>query len=249
MVKIFFVPCEFNEEIFLDEKSIKLLKEKNFKQLFLFSAIQFNTKKIEEQLKRNGIKVKKAKAKRTLKKGQILGCDCYEDSFDKQIFQEEGEILYVGDGLFHPLALLIAQKENFRKRIFIFNPIRKELKTLEEREIEDIKKRLIRNLRFYLNSEKVGLIVSTKFGQQYLNSVIKLKKELEKKGKKVFIFVCDFLDFKDLENFPFIKCWVNSACPRIGFDDILLTEKPLINVREAFNAEKTLDKLENQTKE
>ncbi|MEM4182040.1 MAG: diphthamide synthesis protein [Candidatus Pacearchaeota archaeon] len=243
MVKIIFVPCEFEGEVLLDEKSLKKIQERKVKSFFVFSTVQFNTKKIEKQLNEKGIKIKKVKAKRTIGNGHILGCDCYEDSFEEGIFKEEGDIFYIGDGFFHPIALLLAQKNNFRKEIFVFNPLKNDFFILGKKEIENILRRLKRNILFYLKSEKIGLIISTKFGQQYLDLCLTLKKELEKKSKKVFIFVCDFLDLKELENFPFIECWVNSACPRIGFDDILLTEKPLINIKDALNAEEILDSL------
>ncbi len=241
MVKIIFVPCEFDEEIFLDENSIKSLKEKKINSLFIFSSVQFNTKNIEKQLENIGIKIKKTKAKRTLKKGQILGCDCYSDSFSEDIFNSSSDILYIGDGLFHPFSLLLAQKENFRKNIFVFNPLKKSLTILTIKDIQNIIYKLKRNLRIFLNAKKIGIISSTKYGQNYLESCFSLKKEIEKKGKEVFVFVCDFVDLKELENFSFIDCWINTACPRIGLDDILSTEKPLINLKDALNIYKILD--------
>ena len=34
--------------------------------------------------------------------------------------------------------------------------------------------------------------------------------------KKFYIFAYDTLDIPSLENFPFVQCWVNTACPRIA---------------------------------
>jgi len=45
-----------------------------------------------------------------------------------------------------------------------------------------------------------------------------IKKKLEEKGKRCFIFVFDTLDANEMENFPFIDFWVNTACPRIADD-------------------------------
>ena len=41
---------------------------------------------------------------------------------------------------------------------------------------------------------------------------------LEEKGKKCYIFVFDTLDAREMENFPFIDFWINTACPRIADD-------------------------------
>ena len=72
-----------------------------------------------------------------------------------------------------------------------------------------------------------------------------MKEHLEKQGKKAYIFIDDTLKLNDLENYPFINAWVNTACPRIGTDDIMATNKPLINLREAGNPVKELEELEN----
>ena len=44
------------------------------------------------------------------------------------------------------------------------------------------------------------------------------------------MFVTDTLDFAELENFPFIECYVNTMCPRIGMDDTIRTAKPIVNI-------------------
>ena len=40
------------------------------------------------------------------------------------------------------------------------------------------------------------------------------------------------IDFNDLENFNFIEMWVNTACPRIGYDDMLAQEKPIVDLSD-----------------
>ena len=70
-------------------------------------------------------------------------------------------------------------------------------------------------------------------------------------GKKLYVADSNFQnfnrknddDFSNLENYPFVQCWINSACPRIGTDDIVNLDKPLINIREAFNPIKVLEEL------
>src|SRR3989344_2102792 len=105
------------------------------------------------------------------------------------------------------------------------------------------------NIKRYINAKKIGILVTIKSGQQYLNSALKLKALIESKeqnqeqGKKAFIFIDDTLDLKALENYPFIEVWVNTACPRICTDDITTIRQPMINLREAINPIKALEEI------
>jgi len=55
----------------------------------------------------------------------------------------------------------------------------------------------------------------------------------KRKDKKYYLFAFDTLQANELENFPFIDCWVNTACSRIAdeksnivnIDDILEFER------------------------
>jgi diphthamide biosynthesis enzyme Dph1/Dph2-like protein len=46
--------------------------------------------------------------------------------------------------------------------------------------------------------------------------------------------VADTLDFAGLENFPFVECFVNTACPRIGYDEWENLRKPIINADDVL---------------
>ena len=61
-------------------------------------------------------------------------------------------------------------------------------------------------------------MVSVKPGQCSYKKALEIKKKLEEKGKKCFIFAFDTLSANEMENFPFIEFWVNTACPRIADD-------------------------------
>jgi diphthamide biosynthesis enzyme Dph1/Dph2-like protein len=49
-----------------------------------------------------------------------------------------------------------------------------------------------------------------------MKKINELKKKY--KDKKFYMFAFDTLQASYLDNFPFIQCWVNTACPRI-FED------------------------------
>jgi diphthamide biosynthesis enzyme Dph1/Dph2-like protein len=56
--------------------------------------------------------------------------------------------------------------------------------------------------------------------------------DLERKypDKKFYLLLFDTLDFAQLENFNFIECFVNTACPRISYDDSEKFAKKVVDV-------------------
>lgn len=246
MTNIIFIDAKYEGKIELNEKVISYLKKNKISSVALFSSVQFTEiDLVLQQFKTLGIKVNITKARRTSKPMQILGCDAYHDSFETDILSESDAILYLGDGYFHPKALLLAQiKQQKIKPVIMFNPISKTLEILEEKNILEQVKKYKRNLRFFINSQTIGILVTIKPGQNYFMSAKRLKEHLEKQGKKAYIFIDDSIKLNELENYPFIQAWVNTACPRIGTDDIVNYKQPIINIKEAGNPVKALEELE-----
>ena len=246
MVRLALIESEYEKEIFPTKELINHLKENKIKTIALFASIQFATlDKFTEELEKEGLEIKITKAKRTNKPLQVLGCDCYSDSFAESIINDSDIILYVGDGMFHPKALLLAQIKTKIKPVLIFNPISQSLEIITEKDIEKQVQKMKRNLRMFLNSESIGILVTIKPGQQYFLSAKRLKEKLESEGKKAYIFLDDSINLNNLENYPFIQSWVNTACPRIGTDDIVNFTQPIINLKEASNPITALEDLEN----
>jgi len=247
MTELLLIDAKWEDEIKLTKELREHLRKNKIKSVALFASVQFtNLDNFIKELEKNKIKVNITKAKRTNENMQVLGCDCYEDSFEENIIKNSEGVLYIGDGLFHPKALLLSQikSKNF-KPIIIFDPVVNQIKEINKKEIEKQIQKYKRNLKLFINSKTIGILVTIKPGQQYFNSAKNLKEKLKKQGKKSYIFIDNNLDINQLENYPFIQCWVNTACPRIGTDDILNIEKPLINIKEAFEPIKALEKLEN----
>ncbi len=248
MTELLLIDAKWEDEIKLTKELREHLRKNKIKSVALFASVQFtNLDNFIKELEKNKIKVNITKAKRTNENMQVLGCDCYEDSFEENIIKNSEGVLYIGDGLFHPKALLLSQikSKNF-KPIIIFDPVVNQIKEINKKEIEKQIQKYKRNLKLFINSKTIGILVTIKPGQQYFNSAKNLKEKLKKQGKKSYIFIDNNLDINQLENYPFIQCWVNTACPRIGTDDILNIEKPLINIKEAFEPIKALEKLENE---
>ncbi len=216
-MKVEFIEARYKEKVVLPNWVIKKLP----KELALFATVQFigSLQEIKKQLEDNNIKVKLYRPKHTKYKGQILGCSI--EKFDSKSF------LYIGDGQFHPKALLL---KNPKTTVFCFNPIRKKFLIINEKEIIPWLRKKKGALLKFMASFNIGVLISSKKGQNRIEDALRLKEKLPEKNLYFFIF--DTLNFEELENFPFIDCFINTACPRIAYDDYEKIRKPILNLED-----------------
>jgi len=249
-MKVLTIDASYNKEVNLNDELFNYLKQNNYKKIVLFASVQFvnHLDSVKTQFKTfdNNIKIITIKPSRTHKEGQLLGCDLYENNLN--LNNEWNEIdcfLYIGDGLFHPKALLFAQKEkdkNEFKEILMFDPIANKLSSLKHEDNEKVMKRLKGNLMKLLASDTIGFIATIKPGQSFLYLEKKLKEKYP--NKKIYVFLTDNITENILEPYTFIDVWVNSACPRLGFDDAEHMRVSMINIVDALRAEEVLTKLD-----
>ncbi len=147
--------------------------------------------------------------------GQILGC-----SFQAARATRTAEILYVGTGLFHPLGIQLAT----RARVIALDPF-----TGEAREVDA--SRLLRR-RFALmekarGAERIGVIVSQKSGQQRWALAERL---VELCPAAVLVVVHDICP-DEMLNLG-LDVYVNTACPRIAYDDQDRFSVPVLTPQE-----------------
>lgn len=179
------------------ERAIKLLPN----QVGIVTTAQHKHKlnEVKDILEKNNIKAEIG--------GQVLGCNAANA---RKIKDKVDAFLYIGSGRFHPIQVQLETG----KRVIMANPLTDEARELEKEDVEKIKKLEQGAFAKFLSSETVGILVSLKPGQNKLDGAIALQKNL--KSKKSYIFIADTLDLNQLENFPFIQCWINAACPRIA---------------------------------
>lgn len=175
--------------------------------LGLLSTVQFLpiVNDVKKQLLKKGAKVFTSKT--LAHEAQILGCNI---SSAEKINDKVDAFLLLSSGKWHALML-----SKLGKPVFIFNGI-----STEKLSDEDIKRFNLRRksaLMRFLSEDKIGILVSTKPGQHHLKEAMSLKKELEKKGKKAFLFIADTFNLSEIENFG-LKIYVNTACPGMMFD-------------------------------
>ncbi len=155
-------------------------------------------------------------------KGQILGCNF---SAATSIASKVDSFLFIGDGNFHPLGLLL----NTKKPVIVFDPYTSEIKGKELNDLKDI---ILRQRYGAIARSKdanvFGILVGTKIGQQRIDLAYKIKEKLKSKQKKSYILTANYFLPAHIESFRDIDCFVSTACSRIAIDDYMQYKKPII---------------------
>ena len=137
---------------------------------------------------------------------QILGCS-------KPVFRNTEAILLIGSGRFHGISLAL----HTNLPVYILNS--NNLGIISNEDIEKIQKKQRVAYLKYLNSNKIGILVSIKPGQSKLKKALNFKKKL--KNKKSYLFLSNNINSQEFENFK-IDSWVNTACPRLDMDSSVI---------------------------
>tara|TARA_Y100000034_G_scaffold110572_1_gene142828 strand:+ start:2488 stop:3102 length:615 start_codon:yes stop_codon:yes gene_type:complete len=176
------------------------------------SKILKNTKKLPKniaiaysiQYKDIAIKIKNILSNNKITKlTQILGCTIPKFSKDTKA------VLLITDGKFHGISLECDTK----LPVYILE--NNKLEKVSSKEIEILRKRQKAAYIKFLNAEKIGIIVSSKQGQENLIRALNFKKKL--KNKESYLFIGNNINTKEFENFH-IDSWVNTACPRLDIE-------------------------------
>ncbi len=214
-MKFLFMETRYDGKIEVPKKVIEKLP----KIIGLFFTVQFieSLEDVKKDIEATGRTVKLMKGKHTKYLGQIYGCNLEK-------FPGVDAFLYVGDGHFHPKALVLGNDQE----VHIWNPIKEEYSVVTKKLMEQEIRRQKASYSAFLMKKKIGVLISTKNGQSYYPYASKIK---EKYPDKEFYFIAfDTIDFGALDDFNFIEVWVNTACPRIGWDDTKRTSKPMVDL-------------------
>ncbi len=210
----------------LAEKIATLLKEKKINAVGMCSTAQFKPYRelVEKNLKEKGINTFTGKGI-NVEKGQVLGCNY---TSVKAIEKESKAVVFVGDGLFHPIGLSFAVE----RPVLIADPIEAEVKELGKQRDLFLRKR-IAMIEKSKQAKSVAIWISSKTGQRKAGLAVSLKEKFEKKGKKAFVFASDLLNSDYIAGIE-VEAIVSTACPRIALDDSSQFKQPIINPAEAL---------------
>ena len=179
--------------------------------------------KVEKILTENGIKVKIGKGKGQLNDGQVFGCEFYPAS---QLKKEVDAYVFLGQSNFH--AAGIALSTNLPT--YILDPYFNEVREITEF-AKKLKKKATLTIYKAAEAKTFGVIVGLKEGQLSKVFALKIKKELEKEGKKVQLFGLTDITNDRLQNLKGIDAFIQVACPRISTDNQF--DKPVLSTPQA----------------
>jgi 2-(3-amino-3-carboxypropyl)histidine synthase len=171
---------------------------------------------MESFLASHGREVRVAEgAGRTPLRGQVLGC-----SFAAAKATGAREILFVGTGLFHPTGIALATKA----RVIALDPL---TGTAQETDADPLLRRRFAVMEKARGAQHTGIILSTKSGQQRRA----LAERLAALSPGAVIVTMHEVNPDELLNLGF-DCYVNTACPRIAYDDQVRFKKPVLSPQE-----------------
>jgi diphthamide biosynthesis enzyme Dph1/Dph2-like protein len=193
-MKIMFVEARSKEDI---TNVIKKAVKKVGGKVGLVSSVQFlNQLPKAQKIIKNSVIV-----------GQVLGCNMSNPIIHNKNIDM---FLFIGSAYFYPIYLAYKTK----KKVLIANPMTENISWVNEEEFKQYEKKLRGKQAKFLMSNKIGVIVSTKPGQEKLQTALKMKYP---------VFVCNELDENELENFQ-MDYWINTACNRIEGKNIINLE-------------------------
>lgn len=196
------------------------------KRIGLLTTTQFRTwlPKIREHLESKGFEVHVGDPdRRVAYAAQLLGCDYHTATV---VANRVDGYLYIGTGDFHPLGVAILTD----KPVVIADPERG-----EPRRLDDVKDRVLRQRHAAIERARdavtFGILVSKKIGQVRMDLARDLKAMAERHGRHAEIFLMDLVAPDLLQGYR-VDAWVNTACPRIAIEDILLYKQPILTPQE-----------------
>lgn len=193
------------------------------KRIALIATAQYAWKlnEVKEVLEEIGYEVElKEGSSRIKMPGQVLGCN-----YTVLKNSKADAVLFIGDGLFHPVGAAIYTG----KKVYRFSPLSNEFEEVKHESF--LKRRMLLIAKAMDTRKKGAIIVSSKMGQKRLGIARKLKEYAVNAGKELDIIIMDEISPAKLSNFPY-GYYINTACPRISYDDASLYSVPVLTPQE-----------------
>ncbi|MGA2122109.1 MAG: diphthamide biosynthesis enzyme Dph2 [Methanoregula sp.] len=171
---------------------------------------------MEKYLRSKGVDVQVAGGRgRTPHRGQVLGC-CFSTARDTRADQ----IMFVGTGLFHPVGIALTTGA----RVIALDPL---AGTTREVRRDALLRRRFAVIEKARGAKSIGIIVSTKSGQRRMD----LARRLASLSPSAVIVTMQEVSPDELLNLGF-GCYVNTACPRLAYDDQQRFPAPVLSPQE-----------------
>jgi 2-(3-amino-3-carboxypropyl)histidine synthase len=213
--RVIFVPWEVGFEVAVLEKAIPLLEGRTTGLVTTVQHVHL-IPAMESFLKERGMDVRVAEGRgRTPHRGQVLGC-CFTTAKESKA----GQVLFVGTGLFHPIGIALATGA----RVVALDPL---TGTAQEVSGEALQRRRFAVIEKARGAKRIGIIVSSKSGQHRST----LARRLAALSSHAVIVTMNEVSPDELLNLGF-DCYVNTACPRLAYDDQVRFPVPVLSPQE-----------------
>ncbi|MFZ0004761.1 MAG: diphthamide biosynthesis enzyme Dph2 [Methanoregula sp.] len=213
--QVIFEPWAVDFDVTTLSHAFPLLREKT---ICLVTTVQHAhlVPKMETFLASQGYEVRVAHGtNRAPLRGQVLGCN-----FTAAKMTGVSEVLFIGTGIFHPTGIALSTKT----RVVALDPF---TGTAVEVSADSLLRRRSAIIEKARNSRNIGILVSTKSGQQRWD----LARQLAKLVPGTSIIAMREINPDELLNLGF-DCYVNTACPRLAYDDQVRFGKPVLSPQE-----------------
>jgi len=153
--------------------------------------------------------------KKTVIVGYVLGC--WTDNVEKNEDKVDA-FLFIGTGRFHVSGI------KTERPLYFFDLENMTLTDMSE-EIFKQEKIKLAKIANVMEAKSFAILVSSKPGQLNINDIEKIRKIIEKQGKKSYIILLDEINNTKLLGIK-VDAFINLACPRISEDRF---DKPIVN--------------------
>jgi 2-(3-amino-3-carboxypropyl)histidine synthase len=215
MVETVFMPCRARADV---DKVVESVRTIDCNSIGLVTTAQFVhqldeiKKRLEDAGKRAMISPGRPNP------GQVLGCDA-RAAHGAECYA------YIGTGRFH--ALRVARET--KKPVYMVR-LEGGIEKVDEKELMKYEKMRAARIQAFKDARTVGLLVSTKPGQERMKQALELKKRSGGE-KQTFIFVANEIKPDYFTGFD-VDAWVNTACPRIAEDRF---DRPVVDISDIQN--------------
>lgn len=213
--RVIFLPYEVDFDLAVMEKATPLLGKTTTGLVTTVQHVHL-VPAMEAFLKERGIDIRVADGHgRTPCRGQVLGC-----CFTTATRTEADQILFVGTGLFHPIGIALSTGA----RVIALDPL---TGTAEDVSGEALLRRRFGVIEKARGATCIGILVSTKSGQCRMD----LARHLAALSPRAVIVTMNEVSPDELLNLGF-DCYVNTACPRLAYDDQVRFPVPVLSPQE-----------------
>jgi 2-(3-amino-3-carboxypropyl)histidine synthase len=160
--------------------------------------------------------------RRIARAGLMVGCNV---SGARRLASKVTSFLFIGEGNFHPLTLLLS----VNKPLIQANPFTNQVR---KKELAELRGRVLRQRYQAIERAKeaktYGILISTKKGQLRFKLARKIKEKLKAYEKEAYLFAGNEIKPGQFNYLKGVDCLISTACPRIAIDDFLSYKLPII---------------------